>query len=367
MSDTQLAGHGWTVLILSRHEPLAASTRLRTHQFIPALEAAGARVETTPFFDEAYLRALYGSGGGRRPSDVLRAYGRRVAAVARIRRASVLWIEKEVFPYLPGWAEAIIPAIGVPYVVDYDDATFHIYDRHRRALVRRLLSHKLDPLLRGAHTVTVGNAYLSDYASEHGAGNIVRVPTVLDIDRYVVKPEPRETEFRIGWIGSPGNTPFLAPLFPVLRAVHARRPIRLVTIGAAPLGDIGVPVEQHGWTEATEASLLTGFHAGIMPLPDGPFERGKCGYKLIQYMASGRPVIASPVGVNAEMVTPDIGFLASNDVEWASAIEALAADPRLRAAMGAAGRERAEREYSLQAVAPAIVRVLETAARARRI
>lgn len=367
MSEDDPIDHGWSVLILSRHEPLAASTRLRTHQFIPALQAAGARVETTPFFDEAYLKALYGPGGRRRSADVLRAYGRRLGALARVRDASVLWIEKEVFPYLPGWAEAVMPALGVPYVVDYDDATFHIYDRHRRSLVRRALSRKFDPLLRGAHTVMVGNAYLRDYVASHGARNIMRVPTVLDIARYTVRPEPEDTEFRIGWIGSPGNTPFLGQLFPALRSVQARRPLRLVTIGAAPLPDIGVPVEQHDWSEAREAGLLASLHVGIMPLSDGPFERGKCGYKLIQYMACGRPVIASPVGVNADMVTPDIGFLASNDAEWEGAIETLARDRLLRATMGAAGRKRAEQEYSLQAVAPVIVRALAAAAGVRTV
>jgi glycosyltransferase involved in cell wall biosynthesis len=364
MSDRAYRPGDWSVLILSRHEPMAASSRLRTHQFIPALQAAGATVETSAFFDETYLQALYRSGG-RRAADVARAYARRFRALRKVRKASVVWVEKEVFPYLPGGVEALLPRMGIPYVVDYDDATFHLYDRHRMPIVRRLLAGKFDPLLGGAETVTVGNAYLHDYVAAHGAQRVVRVPTVLDIDRYAVLPEPDDTEFRIGWIGSPGNTGLLTQLFGALRAVHTRRRLRLVTIGAGSLPDIGVPVEQHAWSEELEAHLLSTLHIGVMPLPDGPFERGKCGYKLIQYMACGRGVVASPVGVNAEMVTPDIGFLAATESDWIAAFDRLAGDRELRQAMGAAGRLRAETQYSLQGMAPRIVSLLAEAARGR--
>jgi glycosyltransferase involved in cell wall biosynthesis len=105
--------------------------------------------------------------------------------------------------------------------------------------------------------------------------------------------------------------------------------------------------------------LLQDIDIGVMPLPDTPWERGKCGYKLIQYMACGKPVVASPVGVNSEIVRHgESGFLAETDAEWEEALTMLAADPGLRQRMGAAGRRRVEEEYSLQVQAPRLIELI---------
>lgn len=362
LSSNRRAPNSWSVLILSRHAPLAASSRLRTHQYIPYLRAAGAEVSVEPFFDAAYLQQLY-SENTRRYIEVGKAYLRRLTALFGARRYSVVWIEKELFPFLPASFEAFFKLMRAPCVVDYDDATFHTYDHHRRRMVRTLLSNKLDPLLRGAHTVAVGNSYLEAYVSGRGTRTVVRIPTTVDIQRYSVRPAPSDKELRIGWIGTPKTAKYLELLFAPLRRLARRRRLRLVTIGAPPLGDIGVPVELHSWSAETEAQLLSSLHLGVMPLPDEPWERGKCGYKLIQYMACGRPVVASPVGVNIDIVTPEVGFLASTDEEWVSSIDALASDPSLRDLMGMFGRRRVEQEYTVQMIAPRIIELLRQAAK----
>jgi glycosyltransferase involved in cell wall biosynthesis len=98
---------------------------------------------------------------------------------------------------------------------------------------------------------------------------------------------------------------------------------------------------------------------GLMPLPDEPWARGKCGYKLIQYMACGLPVIASPVGVNSEIVVPgETGIFATSPAEWKAALEQLVRDKAMRRRMGMAGRQRAEDFYSLRVHAPRLVEVL---------
>ena len=352
----------WSVLILSRHAPQAASSRLRTFQYIPHLEAAGAQVTVAPFFDKAYLQTLYRSGG-RRIWDVIRAYLRRTQTLVNARRTSVAWVEKELFPFLPGPTESLLSRLGVPYVVDYDDATFHTYDQHRIGLVRSFLGEKFTPLLRGAHAVTVGNSYLEGYVRAHGARKVDRIPTVVDLTRYEMLPEPSDDEIRIGWIGTPRTVKYLEQLREPLQQVALTRKIRLVTIGAPALGDFGINVEQHPWSLATEARLLSSIHVGVMPLPDEPFERGKCGYKLIQYMACGRPVIASPVGVNADIVTHDVGYVAVTSDDWIAAFHKLVKDKYLRRCMGEAGRARVECCYSVQAVAPRICTLLAQASR----
>ena len=125
-----------------------------------------------------------------------------------------------------------------------------------------------------------------------------------------------------------------------------------------------VPIE---WSEATEVGELQRLSIGIMPVLDKPFQRGKCGYKLIQYMACGLPVVASPVGVNSEIVRPGLnGALADTPEEWLAALAQLADDPALRTRLGGEGRKRVEDRYSLQAQAPRLISILQEAVRRGR-
>ncbi|MEW6719238.1 MAG: glycosyltransferase family 4 protein [Thermodesulfobacteriota bacterium] len=351
----------WRILLLSRYGPLGASSRLRFYQYLPFLEEAGAEVTVAPFFEDGYLDRLYASGE-RRFRDVTCAYLRRIRALLGAGRCSVAWVEKELFPFLPGGFERLPARAGAPLVVDYDDAVFHTYDLHASPWVRRLLGRKLDPLLARARIVVAGSAYLESYARSRGARDVRRIPTVVDIRRYDAVEAPASGEFRIGWIGSASTTKFLYMVRDALKALSAERPIRLVTIGASPLPGFDVPLEQHPWSECDEARLLGSVHVGIMPLPDEPWERGKCGYKLVQYMACGKPVVAAPVGANRDIVTAAVGYLADGREEWVRALRALAEDDGLRRACGAAARERVEREYSLQAAAPRVVDLLREAA-----
>jgi glycosyltransferase involved in cell wall biosynthesis len=344
---------GKRLLLLPRYTESGASSRLRMLQFVPALERAGASVTVNPFFDEAYLAAYYG-GGGKPLGRALAGYRRRLAAVLR-GRADLIWIEKELFPFLPGVAERLLGRRR--YVVDYDDAVFHGYDRHRLAPVRWALGRKLHPLIAGAAAVTVGNDYLADYARRAGARRVELVPTVVDPARYPLTPPPVGQPIRVGWIGTPANARYLGPVIEALGRVHRRFPVVLVTIGAPDLPDLPVPQEAHAWSEATEGTLLADIDIGVMPLPDSPFERGKCGYKLIQYMAAGRPVIASPVGVNSVIVDEAVGYLADDVAAWEAALTALAEDRSRRERMGAAGRAKVERDYASDVVAPRLVQL----------
>jgi glycosyltransferase involved in cell wall biosynthesis len=121
------------------------------------------------------------------------------------------------------------------------------------------------------------------------------------------------------------------------------------------------------WDEDTEARDIAAFDVGVAPLADGPWERGKCGFKIIQYMAAGRPVVASAVGANRSIVQHGItGFLASTDAEWTAALRTLEGDRDLRRRMGDAGRRLVEERYSIQANVPALAACLQEAAGRRR-
>lgn len=344
---------GKSILLMPRYTALGPSSRLRMGQFVPLLEAAGARVETAPFFDDAYLKGFFNDGRQSRGA-ALRGYAARLRRLMTTR-ADLLWIERELFPFLPGLPERLPGLRGTPYVIDMDDAVFHRYDLHSSGLVRRVLGRKLAPLLAGAAAATMGNPYLADYARRHGSPRVVDVPTVVDPARYPLRPTPDGERLRVGWIGTPANAHYLDVVVAAMARIAGTIPMTLVTIGAPALADLPVPQEAHPWAEETEGPLLTGIDIGVMPLVDDPFERGKCGYKLIQYMAAGRVVIGSPVGVNSRIVTPECGLLASSVNEWADALVALARDPARRAAMGRAGRLRVEQHYSRDVIGARLV------------
>ncbi len=335
---------GKSILLLPRYTTLGPSSRLRMGQFVPLLEAAGARVTSSPFFDDAYLTGFF-DGGRQSRTAALRGYARRLAVLSRTR-ADLIWVERELFPFLPGPAERLPTLRGLRYVVDMDDAVFHRYDTHGSGLVRAVLGRKLVPLLRGAAVATMGNPYLVDYARRSGAPRVELIPTVVDPARYPVTALPVGDRLRIGWIGTPANARYLDIVVDALRMLGNDVPVTLVTIGAPTIEGLPVPQEEHPWHENSEGRLLATIDVGVMPLIDDPFERGKCGYKLIQYMAAARAVIASPVGVNSDIVTPETGLLATTADEWAAAIRTLATDRGRTAAMGRAGRERVERHYS---------------------
>ncbi len=353
------------VLLLSRYGHKGPSSRLRHYQFLPALARAGISTTVAPLLADSYLESLF-SGRPWPLRRVAAAYARRLGWMARARRFDLLWIEKEALPWLPYAAEGSLLRSGPPCVVDFDDAWFHRYDGHRLAPVRRLLGSKLDRVMARAALVTVGNTYLADRAAAAGVESVAILPTVVDLDRY---PAPRpdspppapEAEPVVGWIGSPVTARYLDLIADPLRRLSAGARVRLVGAGPHALDDLSP--DRHPWREEDEARLIAGFDVGVMPLADTPWERGKCGYKLIQYMACAKPVVASPVGVNREIVEHGVnGFLADTPEEWATALGRLCADPDLRRRMGAAGREKVERSYSLSVAAPRLAALLRAAA-----
>jgi hypothetical protein len=276
-----------------------------------------------------------------------------------------LWIEKELFPWLPWFIEQTLILGGTPVVTDYDDAVFHRYDLHGSHVVRRMLGSKIDKLMRHSSTVVAGNAYLKDRAHAAGAGRIEIVPTVVDLDSYAVRPCAVESSARhIGWIGTPSTwTEYMAPMMPLLAGIAEVHGVRVMAVGAGQPADPHPLLDILPWSEESEVALIQKMDIGIMPLTDTPWARGKCGYKLIQYMACGLPVVASPVGVNSDIVEHGVnGFLASTEIEWRSALGTLLSDPNLRHRMGAAGRQKVERDYSLQVWAPKVAGMLRDVA-----
>src|SRR3954467_12136180 len=226
------------VLLLTRYERLGASSRIRFLQFLPALERQGFAFDVRPLLDNAYVASLYGGpkvGAG----NIISSYWRRFSALRRRMRYDVVWLEKEALPWLPTWFE-IARLEGLPYVADYDDAWFHRYESH---WLRPLLGHKIDAVMRVAHTVVAGNDYLARRARQAGARHVEIVPTAIDLERYRDLPRaPLDGALTVGWIGIPLNADYLTMIEPALRAAAAAAPIQLHVVGApVPPAFAGIP------------------------------------------------------------------------------------------------------------------------------
>lgn len=337
------------VLFLTKYTALGASSRLRTFQYLSFYEEGGIECTVKAFFDDRYLNNLYaGKGTG---SQIFSFYLKRLVVLLQVLKYDKIYIEKEIFPYLPPFAEWILFLLKKKYIVDYDDAIFHNYDLHKNLIVRTVLKNKIDSVMKYAGVVIAGNRYLAQRAKDAGAKHIEIVPTVVDLKRYEVPGKKKEGPFVIGWIGT--SSTFEKHLLLIkdwLIKAQQLYGVELHVIGVANtevfLGD---HVKLIPWTEDTEVAQLARFDVGIMPLKNSPWEQGKCAYKIIQCLALGIPVIASKVGMNAEVCIPgETGFLANTEQEFMDALKVLINDESARKEMGRKGRALVEKTYNLE-------------------
>ena len=352
------------VLGLSLYGPQAASHRVRLSQFQPDLASAGIDLKIQSLLDDAYLQRSF---SGARPSlrGLLAAYGRRIRALRQADRFDLAIVYCELLPFLPGWLERQL--LQIPFVYDCDDAFFLRYRSGRLRLLQPLLGAKADRLMAAAVAVTAGNAGLAAYASRFNS-NVALLPSVVDTEHF--RPaefplaDPTDAAFTVGWIGSPSTAPYLQLLVDPLQQLARERPVRLVVVGGPAPAISGVEVIEHPWSLKQEVPLIQQFDVGVMPLPDTPWTRGKCAYKLIQCMACGVPVVASPVGANVDAVPPGCGLLAESSQQWLAAFRQLSAVPSLRLRLGAAARLWVEQHYSLRSALPVLTGVIQRAAAA---
>lgn len=348
------------VLGLALYGPLAASTRYRLGQYVDGLAAQGIDLQVRHLLGDDYLTRRF-AGLPLRPAALLRAGVRRLRDLSQQGRFDAAMLHCELLPLLPGIMEAAL--LRVPYVYDFDDAFYLRYRLSHLAPMRVVLGSKFDRVMQRAAHVTAGNEVLAGYARQQNP-NTHFLPTVVDTKRYQAMPQLRNTgTFTVGWIGSPTTAEYLPELVEPLSRIGREGPVRFVVIGGKAPAVPGVEVVELPWSEATEIAQINAFDVGVMPLPDTDWARGKCAFKLIQYMACGVPVIASPVGANAAVVTSDCGILATSPDEWTEALRKLRdGGPGRRRAMGDAARARIESEYSLTRTLPRLAEVLHRTA-----
>lgn len=349
------------ILSLTKYEKLGASSRIRTFQYLPLLKREGYEVSPQSLITDKSLLSRY-KYGKYSVFFLVSTYIRRIKVLFAKQSYDLVWVEKEAFPWFPVWFELLLLR-GKPFIMDFDDATFHNYDQHSNKFLRYFYHNRLDKLMAKSALVICGNYYLKQRAENAGASRTVLLPTVVNLNSYSVKdynnPKKRfnsKNYCKIVWIGSPSTQHYLQVIKKPLQILSKKYNIILRVIGSKDLKMPSVNLELIPWSEEEESRLIRDCDIGVMPLLNTSWEKGKCGYKLIQYMASGLPVVASPIGINRDIVCHgDNGFLVSNQKQWIRSLSNLVANKSLRSRLGLNGRQHVLKKYSLINAAPKLI------------
>jgi glycosyltransferase involved in cell wall biosynthesis len=289
------------------------------------------------------------------PSGPIRRWG----VLRETRTCDVVILQKKTS--LNPWDLYQLSRANPRIVFDFDDAVmFHeiehglvLSGKHFRKFIRTV---------RHAQSVVAGNNFLARFARDAGC-EVTVLPTPVDPGRYRAfsgESRPLRKDPVIGWLGVAQNQKYLDPLRQVFQSLARKIPgLRVKIVSERFPFDPGITVDRKSWRLEDEPYDIASFDVGIMPLPDNLWAWGKCGYKLIQYLASGIPVVASPVGLNLDIVQEGRnGYFAKTAEEWTEKLEILLSSPLLARELGENGRKDVERQYSIRAYAGEYIKVL---------
>lgn len=310
--------------------PDKPSTRFRVQSYLPFFSEAGFRTSIFSLSQKALNRWKF---------------------FYSLRHFDLVLVQKKLFSF----AELLfIRQRAKRLVYDFDDAVM-FKGGENMDFLNPQRQKRFERTVRMCDWIIAGNKYLKKEANLFSK-RVSVLPTPVDTDKYIPREEHTFSKvLTIGWIGSRSTVAYVEALLPVFYEIKAKFPqvtIKVVSDSFEALNG-AAEIERVQWREKEEVKDLQSFDIGIMPLPNNPWTKGKCGFKLLQYQAVGIPVICSPVGVNREMVTEGVnGLFAYTNEEWFERLRRLITSPELRMRMGRTGRKRVLDEYSLKVIWP---------------
>lgn len=336
----------------------APSQRFRFEQYLDQLREQGYSYEIAPFWDVPSWNLLYSSKN--RPKKViglLKGYWRRVNLLNKLSRFDFVFIHREATPLGPPWMEWIIKhVLQLPIIYDFDDAIW-LHTIYGNNTFQQLFRYprKVGQICSWSYKISCGNTYLAEYAIQHNP-MVQTIPTTIDTENYHKPAHHHKNSLIIGWTGSHSTLPYLEEIVPILNSLRKRFDfVFKVICNKPPQFEIPGMIYMK-WCSDHEIAELNTFDIGIMPLPDSDWTRGKCGFKILQYMALEKAAVASAVGVNTEIIQHGHnGLLCHSQSDWSSNLELLLTDKNLRNKLGRNGRATVAQHYSKSAIAASFV------------
>lgn len=343
------------LFIISHSIKTGPSQRFRIGLYLPYLAQAGLRYKVRSFYSPAggKIIAQNGKALGKAGVVLLGFLKRLYTVFLEAWRYDYIFIQREAAPFGPPVFEWILAKLLRKKIIfDFDDAIW-LQDQTERGWLYSLVKArwKVQLTCKWSYKISAGNDYLSDFAKNYN-DDVVKIPTCVDTDKMhnQLKQHSDDSQIVVGWTGSHSTLVYLQQVAPVIGELQRNYHFPFLVICNKPATDIMPDALFIKWKEETEVSDLLQMDVGIMPLSDNEWSKGKCGFKLIQYMSLGIPVVASRVGVNGEIVQDGVeGFLCENEAEWQAALQKLLDSPELRKSMGENGRRKVEGAYSIKA------------------
>lgn len=338
------------LLFLPKYSAKGASSRYRIYSYLPYYKEEGFEFKVSPLLGDKYLDAVYGHHSKLTVIlYLIYSYANRIWTVLTVSKDTLVYIGAELLPYFPSWLERYMRWRHVSYLIEFDDAVFHNYDQSYNTLIKKLYSHKFSKVIENASIVICGCRYLADY-TKCWNNNVVMIPTCIDGEKYK-QPAKEGNGLVVGWIGSPSSSKFVKEVFPAIKKLQKRIDFefRLVGFDKARESELcGLKYTIVDWDSEKEVNELRGFTVGIMPLKDTPFARGKCAFKLVQYMAAGVPTVSTPLQSNLDIDMGSGNLFATTTEEWEFALEKFLNDSELRKQVGRRNFEIAHEQYTFQ-------------------
>lgn len=346
-----------------------AASRYRVFQWCEPLRALGIELHPAPFFDPRAFARLYSRAGTLRKAwDLARLTSAHLARLKSAARYDLAFVHRELWPLAGEWPLKQMREVQPKWVFDLDDAVFLPNSSDANRYLMGLKSHhSVSSIAAGACAVSAGNAWLADWARGERPGQAAEtvevIPTAVDSDLWIPAARSEEGPVRLVWIGTPSTLRYLEDWGPSLSRLGARHPSLELHVIGSQFELPGLRCFSHDWSAGTERSIAQRCHIGLAPLGDGKWERGKCGLKLLLYMALGLPAVASDTGVHPSILTRgEDGELVTNGENLEATLERLIGDSARRQVLGRTARATLERHFSVRALAPRLADLLLRAA-----
>ncbi len=340
------------IIFFPKYSAKAPSSRYRIYSYLNFYKKANFDFEVFPLLDEWYLDVVWQHKSILNSKFIFKliaSYLKRFIKILFIPQNSFVYIGADLFPLLPPIFELYLKIRGIKYLIEFDDAIFHNYDHSRCSIIRLFFSKKMPYVIKNATYVICGSSYLVDFVKKYNQ-NVTLIPTCVDGNRYI-KEDLINGENIIGWIGSSNTSKEILEIIPALREVAKFTNFSLHLIGFDRVLESrlsGINYKIIDWTKEEEITELNRFSIGIMPLRDLPFNRGKCAFKLVQYMMLGIPTVSSPLQSNIDIDAGCGNYFADSNDEWKSCLINLLNNKNLRDKIGMNNLVLAKNKYTFE-------------------